>query len=327
MFRVAASALLSVFAVSCLSHSHSVESHAMSESTLPDFNQLWDFNNPLLSEEKFTALFKEQESTAPKNYLLELQTQIARAQGLQKKFNEAHQTLALVEQQLNDQPHRLKIRYLLEKGRLLNSSGEKPESIPFFLQAYELGQRSKHDDLNDDITIDAAHMLGIVVSSSEEQIDWNEKALATAERSSNREAQRWRGSLYNNLGWTYFDLKNYPKALELFQKAVIHRQEMGQERELQIAKWCVARVLRAQGHIQEALREQLSLLSQLPEESAQTADAGYIYEELAECYLSLGQTAKAKDFFSDAYHILSQDPWLKESEPARLERMKKLAGL
>jgi hypothetical protein len=51
-----------------------------------DFDKLWNFNDPAESERKFRALPPD----------AEVQTQIARAQGLQRKFDEAHKTLDAV---------------------------------------------------------------------------------------------------------------------------------------------------------------------------------------------------------------------------------------
>ena len=36
-------------------------------------------------------------------------------------------------------PARVRLRYLLERGRVLNSSGKPDEARPLFLQAWELG--------------------------------------------------------------------------------------------------------------------------------------------------------------------------------------------
>ena len=66
---------------------------------LHDFDALWNFSDPAATEAKFRDIL----TGAPSDeiaYRLELQTQIARCQGLQNKFNDAHRTLDQVQAQL-----------------------------------------------------------------------------------------------------------------------------------------------------------------------------------------------------------------------------------
>ena len=127
---------------------------------------------------------------------------------------------------------------------------------------------------------------------TEEQLEWNEKAMELAESSSNDRARKWLGALYNNIGWTYHDQEEYEKALELFEKALAWRQEQGQETEIRIAKWCVARALRSLERTEEALTMQEALLAEFSE--AGETD-GYVFEELGECHFELGDAEEAAD--------------------------------
>jgi tetratricopeptide (TPR) repeat protein len=104
-----------------------------------------------------------------------LLTQIARTQGLQRNFEQAHQTLNSVEAQLHDDLPVARIRYLLERGRVYNSSGAKEQARPLFMQALELAQANKEDFY----AVDAAHMIAIV-EPPDEQMTWNLKALELA---------------------------------------------------------------------------------------------------------------------------------------------------
>src|SRR5690242_9943799 len=115
-----------------------------------DFDGLWDYNDAAGTEKKFRELLPKAPDDA---YRLELNTQIARAMGLQRKFDDAHKALDEVEASLKPGMDRLKVRYLLERGRVFNSSGEKDKARPLFLEAWELGQRSAEDGL----AVDAAH--------------------------------------------------------------------------------------------------------------------------------------------------------------------------
>ncbi|HND49561.1 MAG TPA: hypothetical protein PLL95_13435, partial [Anaerolineales bacterium] len=69
----------------------------MSQPDLPDFDSFWDYSNPAKTESKFREVLPQ---FPEGNERLELLTQIARTQGLQRMFDEAHQTLDEVEGQL-----------------------------------------------------------------------------------------------------------------------------------------------------------------------------------------------------------------------------------
>jgi tetratricopeptide (TPR) repeat protein len=271
---------------------------------LPDFDALWDFDRPDASEQAFRDLLPLADEQSATAYRLELLTQIARAQGLQRRSADAHRTLDQVEDALTDATPRARLRYLLERGRVLNSSGRPREATPLFLAAWELGQ----DQGEDALAIDAAHMLGIV-EPGERQLAWNLRALDLAERSRDPRAQRWLGSLLNNIGWTYLDLSRYEEALDLFRRAVEWRNAEGEPRQIVAARWAVGRALRSLGRIEEALaaqRELSTLLEQLGERD------GYVQEELAECLLALGRTTEARPYFAAAHAMLSTDAWLRQ---------------
>ena len=81
----------------------------MSSPNIPDFDSLWDYAHPDQTEEKFREILFQISEEDPS--YLELLTQIARAQGLQRKFDRAHQTLDQVEKRLSDYPSRAKVRW------------------------------------------------------------------------------------------------------------------------------------------------------------------------------------------------------------------------
>jgi tetratricopeptide (TPR) repeat protein len=288
----------------------------MLSQSLPDFDALWDYSHPDQTEAKFRAIllgFPEEEPA-----FLELLTQIGRAQGLQGKFEQAHRTLDQVERRLGEVPSRPKVRHLLERGRVFNSSGDPDQARPCFEEALGL---AKH--LGEDFyAVDALHMLAIV-ARPEQGLDLNRQAIALAESSLQERARNWLGSLYNNLGWTYHDLGDYASALEIFEKAESWRRAKGQASETRIAVWCVARTLRSLGRVEEALARQMQLKDEL--DSAGESD-GYVFEEIGECLLALGRSKRARPFFRKAYEGLRQDSWLAEHEPERLKRLKELGG-
>ncbi len=226
-----------------------------------DIDPLWDFDDPAASEERFLALQSE------------VQTQLARTHSLRKQFEQAHGLLDNVENDLPPGESRARVRYLLERGRTHSSAGEKERAPLLFSQAWNdaliLGEEA--------LAIDAAHMLGIV-AAGDESVRWNEEALALAGHSPDPKARRWRGSLYNNLGWTYHDAGRLPEALACFQQALDARREQGLPGPERIARWCVARCLRSLGRLDEALEIQQELRAE--HEAAQTQDK-YVEEEIA----------------------------------------------
>jgi tetratricopeptide (TPR) repeat protein len=288
------------------------------DDKLPEFDKLWNFNDPAETEKKFIELLPKAKKSGDTSYYAQLLTQVARTQGLQQKFEKAHKTLDEVENLLNESLGVAKIRYLLERGRVYNSSKEKEKAKPLFFEAWELAKAQGEDHY----AVDAAHMMAIV-ESPDKSIEWNEKAMDYAEKSKSERAKRWLGALYNNLGWTYHDKGEFEKALAIFQKALKWREEHKQERETRIAKWCVARTFRSLNRLAEALAIQEALLQEWEEAGENN---GYVFEELGECLLTLKREEDAKKYFALAYEELSKDPWLIKNEAQRLERLKTLAG-
>lgn len=284
---------------------------------LPDFNQMWDYNNPAETEIKFSALVDDAKAN-DKEYYGELLTQIARAQGLQSNFEEAEKTLLEAKAYATDKSPTVKIRYLLEKGRVLNSSGKGEESIPVFKEAYDFGIKHKLDLY----TLDAAHMMGIV-NMPELQLSWNLRALKIAETSEDKRVKGWLGPLYNNIGWTYHDLDRYEEALELFIKGYDWRVSVKDDNGARIGKWTIGRAQRSLKRYDEALKTQMELQDEFKQ--AGLEPDGYLYEEMAELYLVKGQEDKARKYFNLAWEKLSQDQWMMDNETERMNRLKKLA--
>ncbi|PIQ24038.1 hypothetical protein COW36_05835 [bacterium (Candidatus Blackallbacteria) CG17_big_fil_post_rev_8_21_14_2_50_48_46] len=308
------SKLLSICALALsLWGGHSMNSHA---ENLPDFDKLWNYSQPAQTEKTFRELLAQGQSN--RAWSLELLTQIARTQGLQRQFDAAHATLDQVEKELNTENTQLEVRYLLERGRVYNSAGQAPQALPYFQKAWEKALAAQLDFY----AIDAAHMLAIA-EKPENQLAWNLKALEQVEKTTDPRAQKWAGSLYNNIGWTYHDQQKYTEALGYFEKALKWHEQKQTGEGLLIARWTVARCLRSLQRAEEALALQMALLQD--REAQNKPEDGYVSEEIAECLLVLKREKEAKVYFAKAYALLSREDWLKASEPQRLERLKTLA--
>jgi tetratricopeptide (TPR) repeat protein len=284
-----------------------------------DFDALWDYQRPDQTEAAFRQLLPQAEHDHDPSYHLQLLTQIARAQGLQRQFVEAQHTLDIVKDQLSTNLVIPTIRYLLERGRVFNSSDQPGEAQIWFQQAWELARIHEEGAF---FAVDAAHMLAIAASAFAEKTTWNHTALHFAEASTDEQARGWCGSLYNNLGWTYHDEGIYERALEYFQKALQWQQEHGTAREIRIARWCVGRTLRSLQRTTEALALQLELLAEW--EKSEEEQDGYVFEEIAECLLISGRAAESQPYFAQAYAKLQHDPCLAAQEQERLQRLKLL---
>lgn len=284
-----------------------------------DLDALWDSDRPGASEKRFRDHLAELEALGDEDALAEALTQLARAEGLQRRFGDAHRTLDEVEQTLERTGARARIRYLLERGRLLNSESRPSDAQPLFLQAWETARTSAEDGL----AVDAAHMLAIVMPGPERD-EWNDRALRLAETSRDPKARKWAASLYNNIGWSWFESGAYDRALDAFDAALEHARSEGHLAKIRIGRWSVARTLRAMAQLEDALVIQRALLEEM---DAHGERDGFVCEEIAECLEALGRTDEAKPFFTRAYHHLSTDPDFAERGAARLERLRRLGGI
>lgn len=285
---------------------------------LPDLDTLWNFDDPAATELAFRQVLLSATTSGDVSYMVRLLTQIARTEGLQKKFAAAHQTLNRAEALLPNVDAATNTLYLLERGRVFNTAGQGDEALRCFEQAWELASAENEAAY----AVDAAHMIAIVQHDSAAQLDWNRKALALAESSSDPRARKWLGALFNNVGWNYHDSGDYEQALNHFEKALSARLEAGKEGPIHIAKWTVGRALRSLGRVDAAMNLQRELMMEC--ESAGKKD-GYVYEELAECLLMSGREEESRRYFELAYDELCKDAHLARHESARLERLRQLA--
>lgn len=241
----------------------------------------------------------------------EVQTQVVRSLGLQRRFDEATRHLEALKARLGTMPARVQARWHLERGRVLNSWSRPDQAVPFFQEAVTCAREGGDEYL----LVDALHMLGIS-SEPKDRLAWHMAAIEASENSSSARAKLWMASLLNNTAWTLHDEGRFDLALELFQKALDERIRREQPRETGIARWAVARCLRSMGRHGEAI----AILGELD------VGDGYVHEELGENLLSIGESAKAALAFRQAFNLLSKDVWLVENEPKRLERLERLAS-
>ncbi|WP_260680888.1 hypothetical protein [Arthrobacter sp. KBS0703] len=188
-------------------------------------DRLWNFEDPELSEQHFRDAISDQKYDADER--AELATQLGRAIGLQGRFEEADALLDSIDGE--DEPT-IGVRILLERGRVLNSSGHAAMAVPLFEQAAELG-----DHLGEEfLAVDALHMLAIADSAHAET--WTRSALEYASTAHDAFARRWMVALHNNLGWTLHDSGRLTEALVEFQLAEQWAERAGTPAQQQYAR-------------------------------------------------------------------------------------------
>lgn len=159
-------------------------------------DELWDFDDPVASE----ARLRDAASTSDDREAL--LTQVARALGLQSRFDEAHD---LLDSLVDDG-----VRVPLERGRLYNSAGDPAAAVPLFTRAAE--------NASGFLEVDALHMLAIADSAN--ALAWTQRGLAAVDASTDERVKRWATSLHNNYGWTLYDAGEMNEALESFRAAL-----------------------------------------------------------------------------------------------------------
>ncbi|XSG75277.1 hypothetical protein ACP8Y2_24230 [Herpetosiphon llansteffanensis] len=280
-----------------------------------DIDALWEYADPAASESRFIQAL----AGTTGDDQLELLSQIARTFSLRGRFAEAHERLDQLEAQLNGASERPQVRYYLERGRTHNSAGEHEMASYFFNQAWELASQAGLVGL----AVDAAHMLAISNPGSEQALSWNQRGLALARNSADPKAQALIPAMLNNAAWDLHERGEFGAALALFKEAEQAWITRERPRQIQIARWSVARCLRSLGEYQQALALQQTLAAEL--QAAEISD-GFVFEEIGENLAALGEHEAAKPYFEQALNALAQDPWFVQHEAARLLNLKIRAG-
>lgn len=234
-------------------------------SPMADPNELWDFDDPAGSEQRFRAAADIAEGADR----LVLLTQVARALGLQERYDEGHAVL----DDLAVEDAEVATRATLERGRLLRSSGDPDAARPYF----EGAARSAQETGLEGLRVDALHMVALV-APAEDQQRLTEEALAVARSSTDATARNWDASLLNNLGMAHADAGDWPAALAAFDEALAARERIGDAGRTRVAKWMVGWALRNLGRTDEALAMQTALKAEL--EAAGEEDP-YVDEEIS----------------------------------------------
>lgn len=268
----------------------------MTELRFSGWRDVWDFNDLDLSERRFRAALEEEQTAAGRAALF---TQLARIEGLRGDFAAGERRLAEAEALGGAEGW-----VLVERGRLLRSSGDGPSALPLFDAAFEQA-RAAGDGF---LAGDAAHMAALVGDMEA----WTARGI---ELTADGPGRYWLAPLLNNVGWSRYEAGDFDRALDAFEAAFAVRSEDPEEpHEREIARYAVGKTQRALGRIDEATR-QLELAVAWATEAG--VDTPYFHEELAECYAAAGRMDEARQQAERAVRLFGE----REPAGARLGRL------
>ncbi len=144
--------------------------------------------------------------------------------------------------------------------------------------------------------VDAAHMIAIVATDPEEQIEWGKRGIEAAEAYGE---ESWLGPLWNNLATTYYDIEQFDSALACFLKAREYHWRFSGELAKLYADYHVGMTCRLLGKYKEAaawLRPVLAWAERLGDHSA----TGQALEDLGEIAVAEGRKAEGLNMLKRA---------------------------
>ena len=271
------------------------------------FEAFWDFDDLDLSERRFSEQLDREVDDAGRAEVL---TQLARVQGLRGAFDRCGELLEQAER-LGDGSALVEIRVLLERGRMLRSSGDPAAGYPLFVRAFERGDGAGEYFL----AADAAHMAALAAADVDGFRAWTARGIELGEQQP--AAAYWRAPLLNNLGWKLYDQGAFEEAASVFERALAVRETDGSsEHDVEIARYAVAVSLRALGRPEEAA-------ARAEQTVAWSVRAGhpapFFHEELAEDYAALGRLDEAAEHARRALDAFGSD-----ATPAQRSRLEEL---
>ena len=269
---------------------------------------LWDFDDLDLSERRFT---EQLDREADDEGRAEVLTQLARVEGLRGEFDRCGDLLDEAER-VGAGRAVVDVRLLLERGRMLRSSGDPDAAYPLFVTAFEQAAAAGEYWLAGD----AAHMAALAAADDDGRRAWTARGIELGEREP--AAAYWRGPLLNNLGWALYEQGAHEEALAVFEQALAVREEdRSDEYAIEIARYAVAVALRALGRSAEAaVQAERAVAWSLRSGRA----APYFHEELAEDFAALGRGEDAGKHARQALELFGSD-----ATPAQRARLEELS--
>jgi tetratricopeptide (TPR) repeat protein len=277
---------------------------------------LRDFDDLDSTERRFRELLTAEKSAGSRAEIL---TQLARVRGLRGEFDEGERFVEEAEV-LAGSNSAARVRIDLERGRLRRSSGDEEAALPLFRSAF--GTAVTAGELA--LAADAAHMAALAAPDRDTRLAWTQTGIQLAESAADPSDRYWLRPLLNNLGWEHYESGEYELALDAFGRALGEREQDPANRSaIEIARYAVAKTLRALGRVAEAapLLEQAVAWTE-----SEGAPDGWFHEELAECYVDLGRAADAAEHARKALALLPESDPSFEGDGERAIRLHRLAA-
>ena len=253
--------------------------------------QEFNYDDPKGTEVRLTALASEAEKAGDIPSLVEILTQVARAQALQGHLEEASRTLdrAAALPTAAVRPH---VRVLIERGRLLRRQGHAEQARVSFETAYETAVAAGESEL----AADAAHMLALMLPFEEARV-YTDRGMVLAERSSDPNVRHWVGVLMNNWGERLDEEGDHQGAALAFARALAARRLENDPAVIRESEFALAVQLRKLGLAAQAL----AIQERLQQEATSAKEpVGEILIERVECLKTLNRKEEARRVAEEA---------------------------
>ncbi|WP_431247239.1 hypothetical protein [Leifsonia xyli] len=225
-----------------------------------ELDALWLPGDPIASAERLAAAAAE--TGRSELVRAELETQRARALGLQGRIEEAEALLDSLEPAAGV----LEVRVLLERGRLRAAAGAPREATGLL----ETALRAARHEGEIGLAVEATLALSAADRPHAEQ--WIEEGLADLAGTGDPRVLRWGTVLHDLRGWARLGEGDPGAAVVSFEDAVEFADEYGTEDERFAARWALGRALRELGRTEEALQLQRRLAEERPGEPSVAAE-------------------------------------------------------
>jgi len=276
----------------------------------------WDFDDLDETERRLLTLLDDHPGGPARAEVL---TQLARVEGLRGNFERGEELVQEAETTAGADVA-ARTRVLLERGRLLRSSGDPAAALPLFAEAFDVARYGAEGFLAGD----AAHMAALAAPDDATFVAWTERGIEyAAANADGSRAGYWLGPLLNNLGWQRYEAGRYEEALDAFERALGARErDPSKLREIEIARYALGKALRALGRPAEAA---LLLERAVARTAAADQPDGWFHEELAEDYAAVGRTKDAAEQAAIALPLLEADDPSFAEDGERATRLRHLA--
>ena len=221
-----------------------------------ELDALWLPGDPIASAERLAAAAAE--PARSEVVRAELQTQRARALGLQGRIEEAEALLDSLEPAIGV----LEVRVQLERGRIRLAADRADEAVPLLESALRAARR------DGDVSLAVETALTLAEADRPHTQQWIEEGLADLAGTGDPGILRWGVVLHDLRGWARLDDGDAEAALVSFEDAADYAERYGTADQRFAAQWATGRALRELGRVDEALALQRRLQEERPGEKA-----------------------------------------------------------